>query len=162
MARSRPTAVLGLGFPDAQTFLEHYGVRGMRWGVRKKRSAAPSGPVDVVVKHKPGKRLKTEGGEGHGPHPDAIRSAASLRKARKSTVDALSTKELQDMLQRMDLEQRFDKMNVVAPSKFKIGQKFVSEVVANEGKSYLLKGKKGPVTELGERLLKEARKTKTK
>ena len=40
------------------TKLEHFGVKGMRWGVTKDKRI----PQDVTVRMKPGKKLKTKGG----------------------------------------------------------------------------------------------------
>lgn len=85
--------------------LEHYGIKGMKWGVRK------NGPTDVVVKATPGKRVRTKGGKFHEPSEDAIRAAVAKQKARKSKVDSLSNKELQDLVQRMNLEQQYNRLD---------------------------------------------------
>lgn len=87
-------------------FLAHYGVKGMRWGHRKERSA-----VSVTTRTAPGRKVKASGGEHHMPSEDAIRTAALRRVAKKSTTDALSNRELQDVIQRMNLEAQFNNLN---------------------------------------------------
>lgn len=64
-----------------ENILEHFGVKGMKWGVRKKRSRQSS--------------------------EDAQRHGAAKRKA----VDELSDKELKDLVSRMNMEQQVKRMN---------------------------------------------------
>lgn len=104
--------------------LAHYGVKGMKWGVRKN----DGNPVDVITRQSPGKRVKATGGENLPASDDAIRTATSRQKAKASTPDALSTKELQDLVNRMELEQKYYKMTVV-PGRAKKVQTFVKEIV---------------------------------
>lgn len=108
-------------------FLEHYGVKGMRWGKHLK-----DGPQAVTTTHK-GRRLVTRGGGGHTPHEDATRAATATRIATKSGTHALSNKELQAAVQRMNLEKQFNQLN---PKKGPIaaGQKFV-KVLLGLGKT---------------------------
>jgi 2'-5' RNA ligase len=97
---------------DFEETLAHYGVKGMRWGVRKDESAsrggASSGPTAVVVtQKKPGKFAKASGGKGH-PLSDDARTALELRqKAKASTTDSLSNAELQKVIARMNLENQY-------------------------------------------------------
>jgi hypothetical protein len=62
--------------------LEHFGVKGMKWGVRKNRSGSAS--EDAQRADAARKKIKTEGG-----------------------TKALSNKELQDLVTRMNLEQQY-------------------------------------------------------
>lgn len=96
----------------AQEFLAHYGVKGMRWGVRKdeatSRGGADSGPTAVVVtQKKPGKFAKTEGGKNHEIHKDSVDALKARQKAKASTTDALSNAELRTAVERMQLERRY-------------------------------------------------------
>lgn len=86
-------------------YLEHYGVKGMKWGKRK-----ASGPTGVSLTQK-GRRLKTKGGQFHTPHEDAAAAATSKQIANKSGKHALSNKELQAAVTRMNLEKQFDQLN---------------------------------------------------
>lgn len=104
-----------------EDFLAHYGVKGMRWGVRKKRRISPPGEEgsptskrrspgeEVKVEVRPGKKLKVSGGKGQLPSEDAIRTAALVQKAKKSGVQSLSNAELKALTDRMSSEQNFAK-----------------------------------------------------
>ena len=109
--------------------LAHYGVPGMKWGVRKKR-AAPSGPTPVVPKVVPGKKVKATGGKYHKPAKDAIDAAVARQKAQKSSVDALSNQELQALVKRMNLEQQYSKLRV---NRMNPAKKFVVSLLSSVG-----------------------------
>lgn len=111
--------------------LAHFGVKGMRWGVRKNNSS--KGPSDVEVKIRPGRKVVTKGGSGHPPSEDAKRVAISRQKARKSSTDALSTKELQDLVTRMNLESQYAKYAPNSSAAVK-GKKFFKSTMST-GKS---------------------------
>lgn len=72
-------------------FLEHYGVKGMKWGVRTRRGS--------------GKRVNPTAGYSR----DAKRAAAIRRKAKNSPVKVktLSNEEINTFLNRVNLESRF-------------------------------------------------------
>lgn len=89
-------------------FLEHFGVKGMHWGVRK-ADPIPAGEVRVTQK-KPGTRVTAAGGHSVPAHPDAIRAATAKQKAKSSSTDSLSNKELQDLVTRLNLEQQYSRL----------------------------------------------------
>jgi hypothetical protein len=129
MATNRPSNALQ-HYYDRKKAMFHYGTKGMRWGVRKK---SDSGPVDVSVKTKPGRQVKATGGAKHPPSEDAVSAATLHQKAKKSTTDSLSSKELQALVNRMNLERQFqdlDRSGVRASA----GKKFVQEFLSNGGK----------------------------
>jgi hypothetical protein len=140
-----------------QEFLEHYGVKGMRWGKSggtasikgpstaklkksvgtvsfKKKDPSPS-EVSVTAQLK-GKKYKTKakGGEKQPITEDAVRAHTSRQKLKKSGVDALSNKELQDLSTRMNLEQQVNSLNSRRP-KTK-GQEFVNKALKDPQKTY--------------------------
>ena len=96
------------------TVLEHFGVKGMRWGVKKSESHSSGG-----------------GSEDHN------NATAAAGKAKKGGVKSLSNKELQDMITRMNLEQQY--VRLAPPSKgaivLKKGGQFVGEILVGVGKS---------------------------
>lgn len=100
-----------------EEILEHFGVRGMRWGVRRSQT------------------------ELHGGSQDHQNAAAAAAKAKKGGVKTLSNKELQDMITRMNLEGQYVRLK--PPSKGAVilrqGSKFVGEVLIGVGKSQATK-----------------------
>jgi hypothetical protein len=108
--------------------LEHFGVKGMHWGVRKDRPGTTGGEA-VTVRVRAGKRVVTTGGHGQGPHEDAVKAAISKRTAKKSSTDALSTKELQDMVNRMNLEQQYSRLTA-GPNRIKKGLSVVKTILS--------------------------------
>jgi 2'-5' RNA ligase len=112
-----------------EKFLAHYGVPGMRWGVRKQSTGAQSGPTSVVVtQKKPGSKLKTSGGKGHPAHTDATTAASARQKAKSSRTDALSNDELQTAIKRMQLEQQFSQLSA---GKQSAGKRFVKKLIGD-------------------------------
>jgi hypothetical protein len=108
--------------------LEHFGVLGMKWGRRK-------GPQAVAVKATPGRRVSAKGGKRQSASEDAISAAVAKQKARKSTTDSLSTKELQNLVTRMNLEQQYSKLSGQS-AKVAAGKQIVS-LLLNVGKEVL-------------------------
>lgn len=107
-----------------EEFLKHYGIKGMRWGRRRDQ---PTGPVAVEVKANPGSRVKTSGGKRQNASDDAIRAATYKQKAKKSTVDSLSNKELQDLINRMNMEQQYTRLRGGGP--LERGTKMVKQLI---------------------------------
>ncbi len=93
-------------------FLAHYGVKGMRWGQRR-RGGTSKGKV--------------------GPKSgDALKANKLKSRAKTHGTSSLSNKELQTAITRMNLEQQYSRL--AAPPKSK-GRKFVDEMITNFGKS---------------------------
>lgn len=73
--------------------LAHYGVKGMRWGVRRR-----SGGVSLGRKAKP------------APSADKVRAEQARAKlGKRGNADALSNEELRTLLSRMNQEQNLSK-----------------------------------------------------
>lgn len=129
---------------DLDNFLVHYGVKGMKWGVRRTRAerraarAAPSetkvkggpatrGSQDITVKTKAGKGVTgTKGGKRNVATDEAVKTKAARQKAKASTTDALSNKELKEAIERMNLEQQFVRLE--KSSKKKRGGEFMEKL----------------------------------
>lgn len=99
--------------------LEHHGIKGMRWGVRRSRGSS-------------GKVGKTRA-PAHAPTSDAARAKELHTRAKTSGTHTLSNQELQHLTQRLNLEQQYSKL--AGPSSRKsAGAKFAKELVVNVGK----------------------------
>jgi hypothetical protein len=116
--------------------LAHYGVKGMRWGYRKtegggveinqtkvKKSLRKTDQPITVTQRKAGTFVRAQGGKRQTASDDAVKTQAVRQKAKKSTTDALSNKELKDSIERMRLEQEFARLNKQVSRK---GSGFVS------------------------------------
>jgi hypothetical protein len=104
------------GAAFAGDFLEHFGVRGMKWGHRKDKGNSSVGGVEdtaLKIKTSPGK-IEVSGGRGRMPHDDAVQAAAYRQIVKASSTHALSNKELQALVNRINLEQNYAR--AVAPT----------------------------------------------
>lgn len=106
------------GTPDQS--LAHFGVKGMRWGVRRTREQLDSDSEDAVNA-----------------------KIAKGKIAANRTTDVLSNQELQHVVNRMNLEQQYSKLTGKSPQKSE-GRKFAEKMVKGEVNA-LVSGNKGPV-----------------
>jgi hypothetical protein len=116
---------------DVFSYLVHYGVRGMHWGVRRaeKKPAVPDGTVEVT-QPKPGQKVQARGGYRVEAHEDAKVNAARREIVKNSTTDALSTKQLQELVTRTQLEQQYSKLTTPQnKSQMSNGLKKVKEII---------------------------------
>lgn len=113
-------------------FLEHFGVKGMKWGVRRNRPMAAvttESRVNAGVRGKT--KVKAKGGVAHPASPDAVKAASLKQKHKKSGAAALSNNELRELATRLQLEQQVKVLNAQSKSS---GKKFVKETLADTGK----------------------------
>jgi 2'-5' RNA ligase len=116
-------------------FIAHFGVKGMRWGVRKDQQAVSR---DILIKtghtRVRGKtRVRTKGGSHHDVAGDALEFHVTRQKMKRSGTDALSNVELQKLATRMNLEQQVHALSSKRPKT--VGQKAVQELLKDPEKT---------------------------
>jgi hypothetical protein len=101
-------------------FLSHVGVRGMRWGVHRSRSSRSAAARGKASTHRRGT-----------VSPDAARAQQLKRTVKKSGTQALSNKDLQDLVTRMNLESQHGRLN---EQHVNSGKKFITNVLKDVGR----------------------------
>lgn len=118
--------------------LAHFGRLGMRWGVRRSPEQLASDPV----------------GKNSAADPDAIRAVQTQAKIKAAgSLNVVSSKDLSDLVKRMELESKYVKQTLESKPQTKKGEGFIKKLIKNETDSYFLKGKKGPLTTVLDNLL---------
>lgn len=120
--------------------LEHVGVKGMRWGIRKS---------EVTVSSR-GKKLKTSGGRGVPAHPDALRAHKIGQIVKKSGSKSVSNQDLKTYADRLQLEQNVSRLTSQPTSR---STKFIKDVLSQSGKSLASEGVNKGAKEVGKRAL---------
>lgn len=114
-------------------FLQHFGVKGMKWGVRKDRSSTPR-EVQVKTKHTvTGKaKIKTKSGSHQEITEDALKMHVARQKLRRSGPDALTNQELREVATRLQLEAQVAALGGKSRSRSRtLGAKAVDELLAD-------------------------------
>jgi len=89
---------------EVEEFLEHFGVKGMKWGIRRK--VGSDGRVTGSVDHRTTQQLKAK------------------------PVHQLTNMQLKKLNERMNLEQNYNRLN---PKKVSHGKKIVAGIIASAG-----------------------------
>lgn len=96
--------------------LAHYGIRGMKWGVR---------------------RTKKQLNSAHTSE-DATKAHEYKTRAKTSGTSSLSNKELQHLVNRMNLEQQYGRL-ASNNKKMSAGAKFARDILIGVGKQQAIK-----------------------
>lgn len=143
--------------------LYHHGIKGMKWGIRRKRSSSSSdgssNPHAVVststssgghsTKKNTGtvkvtKQTKTKGTSVKQYSTEKPKSrrqlkkeaAAAAEKARKDELSRMSDKELRARINRLQMERQYEQLTAT-PKQTNAGAKFVKDILINAGKQTL-------------------------
>lgn len=100
---------------SSEDFLSHYGIKGMKWGVRRSE-----------------RQLEKARKRRAASSEDSRSAQDAQAKVKKGSVDALSNKELQSMVTRMNLEQQFATLNEKANAKTKSAGRQFAEGIARD------------------------------
>ena len=129
--------ILVLNLPEDMThsedFLAHYGVKGMRWGVRKDRKPRPTGVARAQDKRKvggvvdtslntvpapQGKRRRLNGGLVEESNDGGVNYVPAIRPTKARITDRLTDSQLEATVKRMQLEKRYSELAVMDQSKW--------------------------------------------
>lgn len=129
----------------SEEFLAHYGIKGMKWGVRRK--VGPDGTVLTSAERKAArkeerelkkeaKRVERQENFKRPVTEDAQVSSASRARSEKHGTDALSNKELQALVTRMNLEQQYTNLQASGKAKTarQAGQEYVGDILKDVGR----------------------------
>lgn len=145
--------------------LYHHGVKGMKWGIRRKRSfsetSGSSNPHAVISTStstssgghstkkntstvKVTKQTKTKGTSVKQYSTEKPKSrrqlkkeaAAAAEKARKDELARMSDRELRERINRLQMEKQYEQLTAT-PKRTNAGAKFVKDILVNAGKQTL-------------------------
>jgi hypothetical protein len=132
-------------------FLEHFGVKGMRWGVRREGAVTTQTHLDTGLLRRR-TQVRAKGGQAQPAHADAVVAAVQKQKLKKSGTDALSTQELRELANRLQVEKQVE---ILTSSK---GKQFVNQQLETESKNLLRTGAQKGIKKAGPRVIKKAGK----
>ena len=97
-----------------KTYLEHYGIKGMKWGVRRDRDSSG--------------RVGGEGSDARGSKTDGRQTKLTRSGGEKvSNPKHMTEDELKAVVGRMNLEAQYDRLNPLPPKKVSLGKKLMEE-----------------------------------
>lgn len=130
-------------------YLEHYGIKGMKWGVRKSdKSSDVSG--NTVRSSKRGKVKGVELSEENKksstrPSDDKTHASILEKRVKAGSIDTLSNKELEKLLERKNLEKRYVEITSKEKERGVVG--FGRSVVKDLTKDYAKNAMRNTISE---------------
>lgn len=107
----------------ATDFLGHYGVKGMRWGVRR---------TDAQLSKAAGKK-KSESKDSGGGEKKVV---GKTKTAGKSASD-MSDKQLKKVVDRLNTEQQYARLTAPPPSRAQKTTKFFADIAVNVARTQI-------------------------
>ena len=112
-----------------EEYLEHHGILGMKWGVRRYQNK--DGTLTAAGKKRAAK-VESEYSKLMGEK----KTSSDHSSSNKKTVKELTNEELQERINRLNLEQRYSElMSKQNPKKESKAKKFVLDVLEASGKN---------------------------
>lgn len=109
--------------------LKHYGIPGMRWGIRRSTTSGVGGSTAKLGK---AKTAADEGSKIAGEGVNITRSLGNAKAAkRKEDLSKLSDDELRSRINRMNLEQQYSNLNGSQVSKGQVYARSALEVTGS-------------------------------
>lgn len=105
-----------------EDYIAHYGVKGMKWGRRKSDSSGG------------GSKSSQKGEKRPTTSPDAKKAKGLQKSVDNKGVGHLSNKELQDVITRMELQQKYDKLSKKG-SRVESGKNFIADILTDAAKN---------------------------
>lgn len=118
-----------------ESSLEHYGVKGMKWGVTKTRTPQKTIARQTIDKAK----IRVSGGQNLPASDDAAYAAISRQKikANKGT-HVLSNKELQALVTRMNLDNQYKNLSTKKKTTVDLGNDKAKKLLGTIGTATML------------------------
>lgn len=111
--------------------LMHYGVKGMKWGVRRKRYFSK-----LRTKGRKMKRDMAKKRQARKEQRVASKTTKkTVEQTKRKSVSEMSDEELNAAIRRMQLERQYKELAAANNPKQDKGKKFVTEVLETSGKS---------------------------
>lgn len=114
-------------------FLAHYGVKGMRWGVRKRRPSSGGSSTPTPTKAAPKKAASGEAVKISKNKTGRI-TKIDISKGESVPGRQMSDEELRRVISRIELDRKYNALTAPAPSKKVQAAKLIGEVLLDVGK----------------------------